>query len=155
MWYYSPATFDDELQVDGHTAISAVRTHSRHICALVHNFSFVIRLIACSLHTGAGCVVVSVDYRLAPESPYPAAIEDAMEALQWVQSNGKYELHADLSRIAVGGSSRHVSSYYLTIYDSHSCAQRWQPGCCCCTQVNYTQPTRFNPASASDCSSYR
>ena len=56
--------------------------------------------------------MVSVDYRLAPENPYPAAIEDAVEALQWVQSNGGSELGVDLSRIAVGGSSRQAGFLY-------------------------------------------
>lgn len=56
--------------------------------------------------TGAKAVVVSVDYRLGPESPYPAAVEDAVEALQWVWQNGKEKLKVDTSKIAVGGSSR-------------------------------------------------
>jgi acetyl esterase/lipase len=51
---------------------------------------------------------VSVDYRLAPENPYPAAVDDAVEALQWVQRNSESELGVDLNRIAVGGSSRQV-----------------------------------------------
>jgi len=71
----------------------------------------------CSLHTGAECVVVSVDYRLAPEDPYPSAVQDAVEALQWVYSRGESEVGVDLNRIAVGGSSRQVSAYYLNIYD--------------------------------------
>jgi len=53
----------------------------------------------------ASCVVVSVNYRLAPEDPYPAAVEDAVEALHWVYGNGKSLLNADVSKIAVGGSS--------------------------------------------------
>lgn len=55
---------------------------------------------------GAKAVVVSVDYRLGPENPYPAAVEDAVEALQWVWQNGKEKLNVDTSKIAVGGSSR-------------------------------------------------
>lgn len=57
----------------------------------------------------AKCVVVSVDYRLAPENPYPEAVEDAVEVLQWVWE-GAYKLGVDTKRIAVGGTARHVAS---------------------------------------------
>ncbi|KDQ16753.1 hypothetical protein BOTBODRAFT_30666 [Botryobasidium botryosum FD-172 SS1] len=53
----------------------------------------------------ARTVVVSVDYRLAPENPYPAAVEDAWEALLWTRANAENELGIDLSRLTVGGSS--------------------------------------------------
>ncbi|TFK93488.1 lipase/ esterase [Polyporus arcularius HHB13444] len=53
----------------------------------------------------ANCVVVSVDYRLGPEQKYPAAVEDAVEALQWTHSKGPEVLGINPSRIAVGGSS--------------------------------------------------
>lgn len=53
----------------------------------------------------AKCVVVSVDYRLAPEEKYPKAVEDAEEALYWVRDHGKDELNVDLNKFAVGGSS--------------------------------------------------
>jgi acetyl esterase/lipase len=50
--------------------------------------------------------VISVDYRLAPENPYPAAVEDAIDSLQWLVKNGEKELGVNLNQIAIGGSSR-------------------------------------------------
>jgi acetyl esterase len=80
------------------------------ILLFIHGGGWVI----CSLDThdtlcralcmGAGCLVVSVDYRLAPEHKYPAAVHDVYAALEWVAAHGG-ELGGDPARIAVGGDS--------------------------------------------------
>jgi acetyl esterase/lipase len=56
------------------------------------------------LVTRVGCVAVSVDYRLAPEHPFPAPIEDCYAGLQWLFTHAA-DLGVDPSRIAIGGAS--------------------------------------------------
>ncbi len=58
------------------------------------------RLLASEL----GCLVVSVDYRLAPEAPHPAPVEDCYAALQWLHAKAD-QLGVDRSRIGVKGES--------------------------------------------------
>jgi acetyl esterase/lipase len=60
---------------------------------------------SCKQYALAGkCNVLSVDYRLAPENPYPAPLEDCYAALKWLAAHAK-ELGADVDRIAIGGAS--------------------------------------------------
>ncbi|MCK8784234.1 alpha/beta hydrolase [Roseomonas sp. NAR14] len=57
-----------------------------------------------ALANEAGCCVIAVDYRMAPEHRFPAAVEDAMAALRFVAAEAS-SLGIDPSRLAVGGDS--------------------------------------------------
>jgi len=57
-----------------------------------------------ALANAAGAVVISVDYRLAPEHPFPAAVDDAWAALRWIADHAG-DLGGDPSRLAVAGDS--------------------------------------------------
>jgi acetyl esterase/lipase len=60
--------------------------------------------LADSLVSELGCVVVSVDYRLAPETPHPGPVEDCYAALQWMHAAAA-ELGVDTTKVAVAGES--------------------------------------------------
>ncbi|MBK9342216.1 MAG: alpha/beta hydrolase [Dehalococcoidia bacterium] len=60
--------------------------------------------LAAELALGAGCVVVSVDYRMAPENPAPASLDDCVAAIRYAVVNAA-EFGADGSRFAIGGDS--------------------------------------------------
>ena len=80
------------------------------LLAFFHGSGFVL----CSLNThdgmcrnlcgGAGCVVVSVDYRLAPEHKYPAGLDDCVFATRGIADHAG-ELEGDAQRLVVGGDS--------------------------------------------------
>jgi acetyl esterase len=67
----------------------------------IESFDRVTRQLA----NASGAVCLSVDYRLAPEHPYPAAVRDARCAVAWAAGAGARQLGTDPSRVAVGGDS--------------------------------------------------
>jgi len=56
------------------------------------------------LASGSGCRVLALDYRLAPEHPFPAALEDAVEAVEWI-AGGALGPNVDPRRLVLAGDS--------------------------------------------------
>jgi acetyl esterase len=76
----------------------------------LHGGGFVVGDLDCydglcrTLANESGCRVISVDYRLAPEHPFPAAVDDCFAAFHWVQANAS-DISVDPNRLAVAGDS--------------------------------------------------
>ena len=80
------------------------------------------------LALGAGCAVVAVDYRMAPEHRFPIAVDDSIAATRWVRDHAP-ELDVDASRLAVGGDSAGgnlATVVAITLRDAGDLALRWQ-----------------------------
>ncbi|KAF4119549.1 Acetyl esterase/lipase [Geosmithia morbida] len=81
------------------------------VCIYYHGGGWVLgnidteNVIASHLCARGKCVVVAVDYRLAPEDPFPAAVHDSWEAVLWTVGEGKDLLNIDTTKMATGGSS--------------------------------------------------
>src|SRR5882724_9447501 len=106
----------NEHTVQGPGGAMTLRTYSPlsegpfPLLVFFHGSGFVL----CSLDThegmcrnlcaGADCVVVSVDYRLAPEHKFPAALDDCVFATRWVAEHAS-RIHADADRIVIAGDS--------------------------------------------------
>lgn len=88
----------------------AHRSHADRLLVYFHGGGWVVGSLASHdatcrfLARHAGVSVLAVDYRLAPEDPFPAAVEDARTAFMYAASSGEEWGH-DIHRIAVGGDS--------------------------------------------------
>ncbi|MEU0196853.1 MULTISPECIES: alpha/beta hydrolase [unclassified Streptomyces] len=113
-----PAPDTSGMEVEDHTVpgdpdvpVRVYRPHrARGAVLWLHGGGFVMGDLdtehpwAARLAAASGAVVISVGYRLAPEHPFPAALDDAYTALTWAVGHAA-DLGADPERIAVGGHS--------------------------------------------------
>ena len=76
-----------------------------------------------ALANASGAAIACVDYRLAPEHPFPAAVEDARRATRWVLEHAR-ELDCDPGRVALGGDS--AGGNLATIAARHVPGARFQ-----------------------------
>lgn len=86
------------------------RETNRPAMVYLHGGGFVLgdaagdQTVPAEIALAAGAVVVSVDYRIAPEHPFPAALHDGFAVLKWLAANAA-DLQVDPTRIAIGGVS--------------------------------------------------
>jgi len=73
----------------------------------------------CAAMAEGGYTVFNIDYRLAPEHPHPAQLEDATRALDWIKNNAS-DYSADISNLFVGGSSAGAHLALMTAYEEKS-----------------------------------
>jgi acetyl esterase len=89
---------------------SAASEHAQPVLVYFHGGGWVIGdlethdTLCRELALHSGCVVISVDYRLAPEHRFPGAVDDCIAATRWIHSHAA-ELKVDAGRLAVGGDS--------------------------------------------------
>lgn len=82
-----------------------------------------------ALAVASGAVVVSADYRLAPEHPWPAAPDDALTVLLWARARAA-ELGCDAARLFLAGDSSGGNLAAVTALR----APDWPPASCCSTR---------------------
>jgi acetyl esterase len=86
------------------------RVENPPVCVYLHGGGWVIGSIEShdapcrELAARSGCAVVSVEYRLSPETPFPGPLDDCVAAVEWVATNGA-EIGVDGSRLVIAGDS--------------------------------------------------
>lgn len=94
----------------GYRPASVAKTEALPVLVFFHGGGWTIGdldthdMLCRELASGARCAVFSVEYRVAPEAPFPAAVEDCIAATEFVSKNSQ-ALNIDAHRIAVGGDS--------------------------------------------------
>ncbi len=84
------------------------------------------RLVA-DICRAAGCVALSLDYRLAPEHPYPAAVDDAIAGLEYIWANGP-DGGSDAASVFVGGDSAGGGLMLATLFAARGRGVRMPTG---------------------------
>jgi acetyl esterase/lipase len=101
-------------------------------------------LVAAALAQTTGCRLVSVDYRLAPEHKFPAAVEDAIAAVKWVSQHAR-SLGIDAERFVVGGDSAGATLAAVVCQEAlHSGGPAIAAQCLICPVLDFeeTSPSR-------------
>ena len=117
-------------------AVCARRTRRLPVLLYFHGGGFTIGSIAShdtlcrELARLAGCAVVSVGYRLAPEHRFPAAVDDAWDAALWLAARGR-ALGLDTTRLALGGDS--AGGTLATVCATLARDAGLPSGCNCCS----------------------
>ncbi|WP_069806688.1 alpha/beta hydrolase [Vulcanisaeta thermophila] len=96
-----------------------------------------------ALTNACNCVVVSVDYRLAPEHKFPAAVVDSIDATKWVLRNAE-KINGDPNKVAIGGDSAGGNLAAVVAITARN--EGWKPG------IKYQ--VLINPFLGVDFSSY-
>jgi acetyl esterase len=136
---YAPATATNEILPGfvffhgGGMVAGSIETHDR-VCA--------------ALAQTTGCRLISVDYRLAPEYKFPAAIEDAIAATRWVYEQAT-ALGIDATKLVVGGDSAGATlSAVVCQHARHNNGPAIALQCLLCPVLDFDEPSPSRQAFA-------